>query len=119
MDHNVKEAWDLGYTGRGVVVTILDDGLERTHPDIAPNYVSDARASYDVNDRDDDPMPRYEYSDENRHGTRYRQIYCLIFHIRAYYFKQKIYCSRKHFKFLKTRFYLFILLPIASLLIGQ
>ncbi|RCN30243.1 convertase P-domain protein [Ancylostoma caninum] len=30
----------------------------------------DARASYDVNDRDDDPMPRYEYSDENRHGTR-------------------------------------------------
>ncbi|CAD6196196.1 unnamed protein product [Caenorhabditis auriculariae] len=68
MDHNVKEAWDLGYTGKGVVVTILDDGLERTHPDIAPNY--DQRASYDVNDRDDDPMPRYEYSDENRHGTR-------------------------------------------------
>lgn len=39
MDHNVREAWALGYTGRGVVVTILDDGLERTHPDIAPNYV--------------------------------------------------------------------------------
>lgn len=68
MDHNVKEAWDLGYTGKGVVVTILDDGLERTHPDISPNY--DDRASYDVNDRDEDPMPRYEYSDENRHGTR-------------------------------------------------
>ncbi|CAB3408784.1 unnamed protein product [Caenorhabditis bovis] len=68
MDHNVKEAWDLGYTGKGVVVTILDDGLERTHPDILPNY--DVRASYDVNDRDNDPMPRYEYSDENRHGTR-------------------------------------------------
>jgi subtilisin family serine protease len=42
IDHNVKEAWDLGYTGKGVVVTILDDGLERTHPDIAPNYVSEA-----------------------------------------------------------------------------
>lgn len=40
MDHNVKEAWDLGYTGKGIVVTILDDGLERTHPDIAPNYVN-------------------------------------------------------------------------------
>lgn len=39
MDHNVKEAWELGYTGKGVVVTILDDGLERTHPDIQPNYV--------------------------------------------------------------------------------
>ncbi|VDN58138.1 unnamed protein product [Dracunculus medinensis] len=68
MDHNVREAWALGYTGRGVVVTILDDGLERTHPDIAPNY--DAKASYDVNDRDDDPTPRYDYTDENRHGTR-------------------------------------------------
>lgn len=68
MDHNVQEAWDLGYTGKGVIVTILDDGLEHTHPDILPNY--DARASYDVNDRDVDPLPRYEYSDENRHGTR-------------------------------------------------
>ncbi|VDK79502.1 unnamed protein product [Litomosoides sigmodontis] len=68
LDHNVREAWDLGYTGRGVVVTILDDGLERTHPDIAPNY--DAKASYDVNDRDEDPTPRYDYTDENRHGTR-------------------------------------------------
>ncbi|KAM3721271.1 Furin-like protease [Dirofilaria immitis] len=67
-DHNVREAWDLGYTGKGVVVTILDDGLERTHPDIAPNY--DAKASYDVNDRDEDPTPRYDYTDENRHGTR-------------------------------------------------
>uniref|UniRef100_A0A914ZFZ0 P/Homo B domain-containing protein n=1 Tax=Panagrolaimus superbus TaxID=310955 RepID=A0A914ZFZ0_9BILA len=68
MDHNVKEAWQLGYTGKGVVVTILDDGLEHTHPDIAPNY--DPKASFDVNDRDEDPTPRYDYSDENRHGTR-------------------------------------------------
>ena len=43
MDHNVREAWALGYTGRGIVVTILDDGLERTHPDIAPNYVGDLK----------------------------------------------------------------------------
>uniref|UniRef100_A0A0N5AIG8 P/Homo B domain-containing protein n=1 Tax=Syphacia muris TaxID=451379 RepID=A0A0N5AIG8_9BILA len=68
MDHNVKEAWELGYTGKGVVVTILDDGLEKTHPDIAPNY--DVLASCDVNDSDDDPTPRYELTDENRHGTR-------------------------------------------------
>lgn len=68
MDHNVKEAWALGYTGRGVVITILDDGLERTHHDLAANY--DPDASYDVNDRDGDPMPRYDYADENRHGTR-------------------------------------------------
>lgn len=55
---NVQKAWDMGYTGRGVVVTILDDGLEKDHPDIAMNY--DPLASYDVNGHDDDPQPRYD-----------------------------------------------------------
>lgn len=39
-DLNVKEAWAQGYTGRGVVVSILDDGIEKNHPDLAGNYVS-------------------------------------------------------------------------------
>ena len=39
-DLNVKEAWAQGYTGKGVVVTILDDGIEKDHPDLAKNYVS-------------------------------------------------------------------------------
>ncbi|KRX22108.1 Furin [Trichinella nelsoni] len=68
LDHNVREAWELGYTGKNVVVTILDDGLEWTHPDIEPNY--DPKASFDLNERDADPMPRYEPTNENRHGTR-------------------------------------------------
>lgn len=37
---NVQAAWKRGYTGKNVVVTILDDGIERNHPDLAPNYVS-------------------------------------------------------------------------------
>lgn len=37
---NVRAAWDLGYTGKGVVVTILDDGLDYSHPDLKQNYVS-------------------------------------------------------------------------------
>lgn len=36
---NVEEAWEEGYTGKGTVVTILDDGIEFTHPDLAENYV--------------------------------------------------------------------------------
>lgn len=36
---NVIPAWEEGITGRGVVVTILDDGLEKDHPDIFKNYV--------------------------------------------------------------------------------
>nr|KAG5695279.1 hypothetical protein BaRGS_028214 [Batillaria attramentaria] len=38
LDMNVKEAWKQGYTGRGVVVTILDDGIEKDHPDLKRNY---------------------------------------------------------------------------------
>ncbi|XP_062403414.1 furin (paired basic amino acid cleaving enzyme) b [Sardina pilchardus] len=67
-DLNVKEAWAQGYTGKGVVVTILDDGIEKDHPDLAQNY--DPDASYDVNDRDPDPQPRYTQLNDNRHGTR-------------------------------------------------
>ena len=37
---NVKAAWQKGYTGRGVVVSILDDGIEKDHPDLKRNYVS-------------------------------------------------------------------------------
>uniref|UniRef100_A0A3B4YYH8 Furin (paired basic amino acid cleaving enzyme) b n=1 Tax=Seriola lalandi dorsalis TaxID=1841481 RepID=A0A3B4YYH8_SERLL len=67
-DLNTKVAWAQGYTGRGVVVTILDDGIEKDHPDLISNY--DPEASYDVNDGDADPQPRYTQRNENRHGTR-------------------------------------------------
>lgn len=37
---NVIPAWKQGITGKGIVVTILDDGLEKDHPDLIANYVS-------------------------------------------------------------------------------
>ena len=40
MDLNVISAWDNGFTGEGVTVTILDDGVDHDHPDIKRNYVS-------------------------------------------------------------------------------
>ena len=39
-DMNVIGAWNKGYTGKGVVVTILDDGIEKQHCDLKANYVS-------------------------------------------------------------------------------
>ena len=39
-DMNVAPAWQKGYTGKGVVVSILDDGIQTNHPDLALNYVS-------------------------------------------------------------------------------
>ncbi|KAK7116541.1 proprotein convertase subtilisin/kexin type 4-like isoform X2 [Littorina saxatilis] len=67
-DMNVIDAWKKGVTGKDIVVSILDDGIERDHPDLQANY--DPYASYDVNAQDNDPMPRYDSTDENRHGTR-------------------------------------------------
>ena len=64
---NVLPAWKLGYTGKNVVVTILDDGIQYNHPDLKQNY--DPLASKDINDNDDDPMP--QDNGDNKHGTRY------------------------------------------------
>jgi len=49
-------------------VTILDDGVERSHPDLQANY--DPLASFDVNQGDNDPTPRYDLIDSNRHGEK-------------------------------------------------
>ena len=42
----VEEAWKAGYTGKGVSVTILDDGIEKSHPDLEANYVSVMQKQY-------------------------------------------------------------------------
>lgn len=63
---HVPDVWQLGITGKGVVVTVIDDGLEWNHTDLIGNY--DPDASTDINGRDDDPSPAY--SGENAHGTR-------------------------------------------------
>ncbi|KAE9420583.1 hypothetical protein Angca_003923 [Angiostrongylus cantonensis] len=65
-DMNVREAWMLGYAGRNVSVSILDDGIQRNHPDLITNY--DPLASTDINDHDDDPTP--QNNGDNKHGTR-------------------------------------------------
>lgn len=64
---NVKPVWRMGITGYGVVVTIVDDGIEHDHPDLLPNY--DPKASTDLNGHDDDAYPN-EADPINKHGTR-------------------------------------------------
>ena len=44
---NVNPAWQKGYTGKGVVVSILDDGIQTNHPDLAANYVSPSEFTWD------------------------------------------------------------------------
>ena len=37
---NVYEAWEMRYSGKGVKVAVLDNGIDMGHPDLMGNYVS-------------------------------------------------------------------------------
>ena len=62
IDLNVVDVWD-DYTGQGVVVGIVDDGVDRTHADLIDNY--DTAIDNDSRGNDNDAMA--EGSDA--HGT--------------------------------------------------
>ncbi|XP_072018312.1 PC3-like endoprotease variant B [Amphiura filiformis] len=64
IDMNTMPAWKLGITGYGVVVSIIDDGVDPTHPDLAPNF--DMAASHDFQNEthDNDPNPHPDDSVE-------------------------------------------------------
>jgi len=60
---NAPEAWGMGVHGKSVRLSVVDDGMQHRHPDLMPNYVSEA--SFDFNDHDPDPSPSSGHS----HGT--------------------------------------------------
>lgn len=60
---NAKGAWQQGYAGEGIRIAVVDDGLQKDHPDLSGNFQSDL--SWDFNDDDSDPSPRRGDS----HGT--------------------------------------------------
>uniref|UniRef100_F7CUI5 Proprotein convertase subtilisin/kexin type 7 n=1 Tax=Equus caballus TaxID=9796 RepID=F7CUI5_HORSE len=67
-DINVTGVWERNVTGQGVTVVVVDDGVEHTIQDIAPNYSPEG--SYDLNSNDPDPMPHPDVENGNHHGTR-------------------------------------------------
>lgn len=46
--HKSKAAWDKGFTGEGVIVGVLDDGIDFAHPDLQGTYakVTDVTSPY-------------------------------------------------------------------------
>lgn len=68
LDLNVTEVWEstgggATYTGAGVRIAIIDDGVDNSHPDLDNNY--DATSDYDFIDSDTDASPL----STNGHGT--------------------------------------------------
>ncbi|KAJ8454944.1 hypothetical protein ONZ45_g19110 [Pleurotus djamor] len=62
---NVTGVWDMGYTGKGVISALVDDGLDYRNKDLTDNF--DAVDSYDFNDHTDLPTPKMF---DDHHGTR-------------------------------------------------
>jgi len=56
---NAPQVWALGYNGTGVNVSVIDTGVNYSHPDLAGSYIG----GYDFVNNDNDPM------DDNGHGT--------------------------------------------------
>ncbi len=53
---NVEPAWARGLTGSGVTIGVVDDSLETTHPDLAPNYAPADSFDFGQNDAVPDPV---------------------------------------------------------------
>ncbi|KAL1917644.1 uncharacterized protein VTP21DRAFT_4037 [Calcarisporiella thermophila] len=64
-DLNVTEVWRQGVTGRGVIVAVIDDGIDMENEDLRSNYY--AEGSYDFNTHTATPRPR---GPADTHGTR-------------------------------------------------
>ncbi|KAK7034041.1 pheromone processing endoprotease [Paramarasmius palmivorus] len=62
---NVTGVWEMGYKGKGVTSSLIDDGLDYTSEDLADNF--DAANSHDYNDHVDLPTPKLW---DDTHGTR-------------------------------------------------
>ncbi|CAC5363920.1 FURIN [Mytilus coruscus] len=59
----VDKAWAAGYSGKGITIAVLDDGLQTDHPDLAVNI--DTANNRDIYDNDYDPNP----TNGSSHGT--------------------------------------------------
>ncbi|TFH42690.1 MAG: hypothetical protein E4G94_05870, partial [ANME-2 cluster archaeon] len=56
---NATDVWEMGINGMGINVSVIDTGIDYSHPDLQANY----KLGHDIANNDSDPM------DDNGHGT--------------------------------------------------
>ena len=62
-DVNVSPVWTAGIQGRGVVIGILDEAVEVSHPDLSPNYTPSLSYNFVLDQDAPQPLPG------DNHGT--------------------------------------------------
>ena len=71
---NADQVWELGYTGEGVLVGLIDTGVRLTHDDLQGRFWDGGSEypnhGYDFANHDNDP------SDQNGHGTHVAGTIC-------------------------------------------
>jgi len=63
---------DNTWSGKGINIAIVDDGVQHRHPDLHANY--NPTLSYDFNGHDPDPNPK----EDDGHGTSCAGVCCAV-----------------------------------------
>lgn len=67
-EYSPQTAWDLGFSGQGVVVAVMDTGVDNQHPSLVGKWIGGA----DISKPDSRLTPRdgsYDADDTQGHGT--------------------------------------------------
>lgn len=68
-DMRVTGAWNAGAKGNGIVVTVVDDGVDFAHPDLKSQELAGYSMSYDTNNPNSAKPAESTSSDMHDHGT--------------------------------------------------
>ena len=69
---NAHKVWDLGYTGEGIIVAVIDTGVNADHVDLKDHLWSDSQGRHGKNTLDDN----YDITDRDGHGTHCAGTVC-------------------------------------------
>ena len=78
---NAHKVWEMGFTGDGIIVAVLDTGVNTDHVDLKNHLWDDGNGHHGVNTLVGDPYfpqytDRYDVSDAEGHGTHCAGTVC-------------------------------------------